>query len=208
MESLPLIQPVLPVGRLHFPTGEGWIYELKYDGYRGVLYLEKGEATILTKSGKRNLMFRSLESRLAQCLAGPNKKRNMILDGEVCALDEKGKSIRGDIGAKRASLVYVAFDIMWLDGRDLRQLPLSERKKILKKLLDKGTWQCVLFASHLTDGVTFFRLVHQYGLEGIVAKRLTDPYSRSTLWIKLKNPHYVLPLSSKKRTKLSTPRRA
>ena len=90
----------------------------------------------------------------------------------------------------RGHLAYAAFDILWLRGKDLRALPLMERKKHLKRLLPEAVGPLNVIPWFERDGSELFQAVRQYDLEGIVAKRKADPYEVETRWLKIKNPTY------------------
>lgn len=188
MKELPLIRPIKPIERQSFPTDRGWIYELKYDGFRGILYAQGGKAWFLTKNGKRHPAFSDLEAMLTERL----KDAEVILEGEVCYMDKDGHPVRRGIQSNKGSLALIAFDILWLDGRDLRDLPLKQRKKILARFVKEEMRPGIQVASFIEgSGIELFKLAYERGLEGIMAKRRDDPYSSLTQWFKIKNPHYV-----------------
>ncbi len=185
MKALPYVKPILPTdGRGPFDDPE-YAFDLKYDGFRGVLYAIGGMAKLMSKHGKR-LPFRDLELRLASCLRGAEA----IIDGEVCSLDPSGRPIFRDLMQRSGQLSYVAFDIMWLDGEDLRDKPLRERREVLKRFIKKGA-DCIRPAFSIEGkGTKLFSVLREHDLEGMVAKRLDAAYTRRARWIKVKNPHY------------------
>jgi bifunctional non-homologous end joining protein LigD len=116
--------------------------------------------------------------------------KNAVLDGEIVCLDETGRSIFKDVLYRRGEPIFYAFDLLWLNGRDLRSLPLLKRKDRLQRLLDVRRPERVLFAKHIeARGIKFFHAVCESDCEGIVAKRKDGTYSaRGRTWIK--NPNY------------------
>jgi len=116
--------------------------------------------------------------------------KSAILDGELLCLDESGRSQFYDLMFRRKPPVYYAFDLLWVDGADLRDIPLFERKALLRARLSAEPTTQILYAEHVEErGIEFFRNVCEMDLEGIVAKRETAPYKPSTRWIKIKNPN-------------------
>ena len=118
--TLPLIEPIVPVlgsPPLHDPK---WIYEPKFDGWRGTLYLDRHSSYIRSKRGNVLRRFWELAGRVRAEL----QVRDAILDGEVVALDEEGRMSFNMLQMGRGHLHYVAFDLLWLNGRDLREQPL------------------------------------------------------------------------------------
>src|SRR5687768_1891935 len=117
--SLPEVEPIVPVERPTPFNDSGWLFEPKYDGFRGLAYLTPDECTIRSKRGNTFLRFASLCASIrAQAAA-----RTAILDGEVLAVDSSGRPVFTDLLSSGGRLAYVAFDLLWLDGRDLRDLP-------------------------------------------------------------------------------------
>ena len=166
------------------PTGEGWLHELKFDGYRLVCRLDEGEVRLLTRRG--NDWTASFKDA-ALALAGL-EARQAVLDGEIVALDEKGAPSFQALQNSKGPFYYYAFDLLWLDGRDLRGLPLRERKEALRKLL-AGTSDPVRYSDHVEgEGEEFFAQACRMGLEGIVSKRADAPYhpGRGKSWLKVK----------------------
>jgi bifunctional non-homologous end joining protein LigD len=126
---------------------------------------------------------------LSQQIRALLKGQRVILDGEIVVLDSEGRSIFADLMMGRGEPSYCAFDLVWLNGRDLRHKPLVERKRLLRDLVPKDHPR-LLYMSHLDSGGTrFFELVCEQNLEGIVCKPKTSPYPFT--WIKVKNPNYT-----------------
>jgi bifunctional non-homologous end joining protein LigD len=107
------------------------------------------------------------------------------------ALDRTGWPLFGELQrADAARLAYAAFDLLWLDGRDLRDLPLRERKVLLSRVLPATKGVVFRVLSLNADGAELFEAVRAMDLEGIVAKRAIDRYGPATVWVKVKNPDY------------------
>jgi len=113
-----------------------------------------------------------------------------ILDGEVIAADETGRPQFYDLLWDTRTPAYVSFDVIWLNGADLRPLPLIERRRHLQNILPKGSAILSEALSVMGRGRRLFELMCAHDLEGIVAKRLTDGYSSRVRWLKIKNPAY------------------
>jgi bifunctional non-homologous end joining protein LigD len=115
-----------------------------------------------------------------------------ILDGEVICLDGNGASQFNHLISRKYEPVFYAFDLLWLDGKDLRKLPLTDRKERLEKLLKKSKCKEMLYAHHvLANGVALFEEICARDLEGIIAKRKRGIYKDDGKdWLKIKNPNY------------------
>ena len=113
-----------------------------------------------------------------------------IIDGEVIAVDETGRPQFYELLRVPRSASYVAFDILWLNGADLRSLPLRERRRRLRGILPKGSPIVSEALSVAGRGHELFELMCANDLEGIVVKRLADPYSGRVRWLNIKNPDY------------------
>jgi bifunctional non-homologous end joining protein LigD len=136
---------------------------------------------------QRNLGFESLKKALAKLPV-----QTAILDGEIVCLDVKGVSQFNQLLSRKGEPVFYAFDLLWLDGEDLRQRPLVERKKRLARLVQTAKCSRLLYAQHIMHhGKAFFAEICARDLEGIVAKRKLGIYKDDqTGWLKLKNPTY------------------
>ncbi len=163
-----------------------WIFETKWDGFRIVARVGDGTAALLTRNGKRVTRdYPSIAAALAKV------RHRAVLDGELVALDRKGRS-RFQLlqNAKRggARLRYCVFDLLFLDGKDLRKLPLLERKRRLRSILPASG--LIRFSKHVkSSGRALFRLAKRRGLEGIMAKRAQGRYfsgKRTREWLKIK----------------------
>jgi bifunctional non-homologous end joining protein LigD len=178
---LPQIEPVLPKLVRDVPRGGDWLYEVKLDGFRGTLYADAGRGYFLSKTKKRMRRFDELANTIAKEL----RVRDAILDGEIVVLGEGGPKFYA-LMMNREPASYVAFDLLLLDGRDLRARPLWRRKAALEKLVS-GTR--VGYVEH-SDDPRLMAAVVRMDLEGIVAKRRADPYSQQTEWLKIKHQEY------------------
>jgi bifunctional non-homologous end joining protein LigD len=190
-KALPdFIAPQLPTLVTTAPSGAQWLHEIKLDGYRVYCRIEDGECRFLTRRG---LDWTDKFGALAHALdiEGP-----AALDGEIVVLDAKGVSDFGALQAalsahKAEALVFFAFDLLHLDGEDLRQLPLTERKERLKALVERSRAQGgkLIYSEHFkADGPQFHENACHLALEGVVSKRADAPYrsGRSDAWLKTK----------------------
>ena len=178
---LPQIEPVLPKLVKDVPRGRAWVYEVKLDGFRGTLYVEAGRGRFLSKTKKTMRHF----DDMANAIANELRVQDAILDGEIAVMGEGGPKSHA-LMMNREPASYVAFDLLWLDGRDLRARPLWRRKAALEKLVS-GT--CVGYVEHSDDPLLIDAVIRM-DLEGIVAKRRADRYSPQTEWLKIKHPEY------------------
>lgn len=194
------LEPMLATGAKSLPPGDGWAYELKWDGVRALVSVHPD--TGLRVSARRGTDASARYPELAG-IAEAYPGRELILDGEIVAFDEEGHPSFGllqrrmnladpiRIARRRAEtpVTYVAFDLLWLDGRSLLDEPYESRRALLAGLeFDGGSWQAP--ANHEGDGEAFFAAIRQRGLEGVVAKRLGSLYRpgrRSPDWVKVQN---------------------
>ena len=179
--TLPAIAPLHPILGKTVPIGREWIYELKLDGFRGMLHIDGGRARFRSKNSNHMRRFDALALSLARTLA----VRNAILDGEIVVMGKNGPDFNA-LFLGRAAPTYAAFDLLWLDDRDLRLLPLWRRKRALRKLISSTP---IGYVEHVNDPAVLTFAV-QSDLEGIVAKRRTDDYRPDTRWIKVKRVGY------------------
>ncbi|HZT29453.1 MAG TPA: RNA ligase family protein [Bryobacteraceae bacterium] len=164
-----------------------WLFELKWDGFRAVAYIEAGGGRLVSRNGN---IFKSFPG-LATSLAAAVGQHEAILDGEIVALDGSGRAQFYPLLHRRADPYFYAFDCLWLDGRDLRCLPLVKRKAILRRLVPRQPSR-LLYVDHIDGrGVDLFREICRQDLEGIVAKQRDGVYDpKAPTWIKIKNPDY------------------
>jgi len=179
--TLPNIDPIRPVLSKKTPIGSEWLYEVKLDGFRGTLYVDRGRGRFTSKLKKPLKRFEPLADALARALP----VRSAIFDGEVIVMGEDGPRFNA-LMFGRGRPEYAAFDLLWLDGEDLRPLPLWRRKRKLQKLVRDLP---IGFVESLDDPRLFDAAV-SLDLEGIVAKRRGDPYAVSTQWVKVKHSGY------------------
>jgi bifunctional non-homologous end joining protein LigD len=184
----PFQEPQLATLVDEVPTGDSWIHEYKYDGYRLLLAVGDGVATAWTRSGKDwSDKFKALVKAAARLPAG------CLIDGEAVAIDEKGKPsfqlLQSTLkDQKGANLVFYAFDLLIDRGDDIRKLPNIERKQHLAALL-KGVQPPILYGDHVIGrGEDLFREICKTGGEGIISKRAGASYkgTRSRDWLKIK----------------------
>ena len=165
-----------------------WLYEIKWDGYRTLALMNKGQATMLSRNGKS---FDEKFYPIHQAITGWGI--NAVVDGEIVVVNEKGVSDFGALQGWRSeadgNLLYYVFDIVWLDGKNLMELPLTERKEILQSLIS-GTDDCIRLSEGVAaTGTHFFEAAKKMGLEGIIAKKAGSTYLpglRTQEWLKIK----------------------
>lgn len=171
------------------PSADGWIHEIKFDGYRVQMRIEDGEVTLKTRKGLDWTGKYPAIARSASALP------DAIIDGEICALDENGAPDFAALQAalsegKTDALVYFAFDLLFVGDEDVRELPLTERKERLAALLSgAGEDPRLRFVEHFeTGGDAVLRSACRLSLEGIVSKRGDVPYQsgRTETWAKSK----------------------
>ncbi|HEX4486496.1 MAG TPA: non-homologous end-joining DNA ligase, partial [Terriglobales bacterium] len=173
-----------------------WLFEIKWDGYRSVAFIENGRARLMSRN------HNELTGRYPELSVLPEavKAKTAILDGEVVALDEHGRAsfslmqqrtgIRQHGRTKAANpdiqIVYYLFDILYLDGYDLRKVSLIDRKELLQRVLT--TSDLIRYSDHFDKGTTLFAAAKKNQIEGIVAKRRDSGYEerRSNDWQKIK----------------------
>ena len=188
---LAFVPPELATRAVHAPAGPEWLYEIKYDGYRVQIRLQDGAVSLLTRNGHDWTDSFGGVSEAARAL----QAETAVIDGEMVVLDERGvssfarlKAALGDRVADR--LVFYAFDLLRLNGQDLRPLPLMERKRQLELLLAPlPPDHLIRFSKHLIgNGPEIHRSACRLGVEGIIAKRVMAPYrsGRQGDWLKIK----------------------
>jgi bifunctional non-homologous end joining protein LigD len=180
--------------------GAEWLFEIKWDGYRAVAFIENGKMRLVSRNQN------DLTPRYPELKDLPKfvHAKSAILDGEVVALDEQGRASFSLMqqrtgfrpGGRRAAtnadvpVLYYAFDLLYLDGYDLRRMPLEERKKKLASLLVTGG--SVRYSDHYEkQGKALFEMARAKGLEGILAKKRDSIYQerRTNEWLKIKITH-------------------
>jgi len=189
------VEPMLATLGEHPFSDPNWLFEIKWDGVRAQARIENGTLALRSRTGaditKRYPELASLPQALTAHQA--------IVDGEIVALDARGHSnferlqermhvrVPSENLVSQIPVVYLAFDLLYCDGYDLREAPLLERKQLLQRLLHAS--ERFRYSDHqLEQGKELFELAKETGLEGIVAKRVDSPYvsDRSAHWVKLK----------------------
>ena len=165
-----------------------FVFELKYDGFRALAYVDGGRCRLVSR---RNHVYKAY-APLCAWIGEHLQADNAVLDGELACLDEEGKPQFHTLLRRRGDPVFVAFDLLWLNGRDLRALPLVDRKAALRALIGNGGR--ILYADHIDgQGTELFQAACRQDLEGIVAKHKWSGYRPDptlTSWLKIKNPDY------------------
>jgi bifunctional non-homologous end joining protein LigD len=186
--GLGIIEPCLPSPAKAPPSGSGWLHEIKHDGFRILARRDSAGVRLITRNGND---FSGRFPFIASAM-GKLPVRSCLIDGEAIVCDESGLAVFELIrrhGAL-ASAVHCAFDLLELDGRDLRREPIEKRKALLAKLLKGSRLTLVFNETFEGDGAVVYREACKLGCEGIVSKRLGSPYrsGRSADWVKVKNP--------------------
>jgi bifunctional non-homologous end joining protein LigD len=170
------------------PAGTTWVHEVKYDGYRMLCRIDDRDARIVSRNGKEWTEDFPSVAKAAALLP----VRNAWLDGEICVVDAKGRSsfqaLQNVLSKAPGTLVYFAFDLLYVDGMDLRDCALVDRKAVLEKLL-AGAAATIVYSDHFAaPGADFYANVCKLGLEGIVSKRANGTFQsgRSSAWLKVK----------------------
>ena len=178
-------RPMLASLAKSVPHGEGWTYEVKFDGFRALAYVHNSECKLLSRNEKElNGRFPDVAKALVKAVKSPNA----VVDGEICRIDPTGRTSFSELQQGSGPLVFYAFDLLELDGEPLLDLPLTERKSRLRKLLDKRV-TTVAFSEDFDDGDALFEVAQAQGLEGLIAKRADSTYKqgkRTRDWLKVK----------------------
>ena len=188
LRGLPRIKPMLLE---RFPCAfshPDWLFEVKHDGFRAMAYLETSQLRLISR---RDHEYRSFPT-LCHSIASALKVKDAILDGEIVSIDQHGVAQFKQLMYRRYEPRFYAFDILWVNGEDLRELPLLERKSILRKVIPTDC-PSLLYVDHLEErGEGLFDICCSLDLEGIVAKYKHGKYvsGPETTWAKIKNPHY------------------
>jgi bifunctional non-homologous end joining protein LigD len=185
---MPKITPLVLKRRATAFDNAGWLFELKYDGFRALLEIDGARTRLVSRNRNR---FKHLDT-LAAALAKRLRVKDVVLDGEIICADETGRPIFLDMLRGRHPCCFVAFDLLWLNGEDLRPLPLIERKARLRRLLRRRCNHIITEALAVEGrGKALFAAVEEHDLEGIVAKRKSDSYRRGVKWWKVLNRAYT-----------------
>ncbi|WP_457939318.1 ATP-dependent DNA ligase [Mesorhizobium sp. 10J20-29] len=185
---LNFIAPMMPTLVDEPPEAGDWIHEVKYDGYRTQIIVENGTARAFTRNGydwSLKYPYIVRQAAMLRCVSA-------IIDGEVILPNHAGASdfhgLRSAIKARPESLAFVAFDLLHLDGADLRYRPLIERRESLARLVEPANGY-IQFSHHVSGGgAAFYRAIDSLHLEGMVSKRPDSQYrsGRSRNWFKVK----------------------
>ena len=179
-----------------------WLFEIKWDGYRAVCFLENGKSRLVSRNQN------DLTGQFSELQSLPKliKAQTAVLDGEIVALDEQGRSSfslmqqrtgirqgnRHTAARRDVPIMYYVFDLLYLEGYDLRRVSLEQRKEVLAQIATSG--DLLRYSDHYPgQGIALFEAAKQKGLEGILAKRRTSCYEerRTREWLKIKITHTI-----------------
>lgn len=200
MELIQIMEPVLAKDIM---IGDEWLHQVKWDGIRGISYINDGELRIFTKSGRERTGFYPELNRAVALLQG----KQAVLDGEIVVFDAVNKPsfhrvlTRDRLQRKenvpsyvqKCPINYIIFDILFLNGRDLRNLPLIERREILSANMESDAH--IGQTDDFRDGVKLLELMKQKNYEGIVSKNRSSRYipgKKHNLWYKMKISKKIL----------------
>jgi bifunctional non-homologous end joining protein LigD len=182
--------PMLATLAQDVPRGAGWIFEVKWDGYRAIATVTGSDVALTSRNGNDlTTRFQGVAREVAKAIKTPD----CVLDGEVCALDESGRSSFSAMqqGKPGTPLVYYVFDVLEVEGEPVIDLPLVERRKRLEQLLDRRN-RTTRLSEAFDDGEALLAGAKEQQLEGIIAKRLDSRYlpgKRTRDWLKIKTHH-------------------
>jgi bifunctional non-homologous end joining protein LigD len=182
-------QPMTLTRRAQPFSHADWLFEIKHDGFRALAYVKAGQCQLVSRKGYIYKRFTELTDQIAASL----NVHSAVLDGEIVCLDKTGKSQFKSLMYRRGEAYFYAFDILHLNRKDLRSMPLYRRKRELKRLIPSQP-SALLYVDHIEQrGEDLFELACRVDLEGIVAKWKDGRYNpeRPTSWIKIKNPAYT-----------------
>jgi len=181
------IEPMLATVTSEPFDHQDWIFEMKWDGYRAIAEVREGGVSLYSRNGI------SFQKKFALIVESLRKLRfDAVLDGEVVVVDDQGhpdfQALQHYQDTRTGHLLYYVFDLLYFQGHDLTGLPLRRRKELLKKVLPSSS--NIRFSDHVEkEGILFFSVVRDKGLEGIVAKHAHSSYEagrRSRQWLKVK----------------------
>lgn len=181
-----------PLSLMHWPAPfdhPKWLFEVKLDGFRALAYIESGTARLVSRNAHTYASFASLCAEIAATVPAGDA----ILDGEIVCLDGDGRPQFNELLFRRGEPCFYAFDLLSLDGDDLRDRPLLERKRLLRRILRSCRGR-VRYLDHVVGrGPELFQAARERDLEGVVAKPIGSAYrlkgDRSP-WLKIKNRDY------------------
>ena len=183
------IPPCSPIRATAVPAGDGWVHEVKFDGYRVQAHKVGARVIVFSRNGHDfTERFPSIARLLRKLPA-----TSAVLDGEVVASDADGRPnfarLHLQHWVKQPTMVHLwAFDLLAFNGRDLRSQPLAKRQAYLRLLMERFGCPAVSLSEHFEDGMALLRVVEARGLEGIVSKRCDAPYRSGDCrdWWKIK----------------------
>jgi bifunctional non-homologous end joining protein LigD len=183
------IAPELATLSSAMPEGNEWVHEIKFDGYRALSYLQDGKVKTLTRTGQDwTERFHVIADQLMHFPV-----QNAMLDGEIIVPGEYGSgsfsALQQALGEGADTLQYYVFDLLYLNGKDMRTLPLLERKESLRTLVQEAHMENIFYSEHFSErDKDFFTQVCRLHLEGVVSKLVDAPYrsGRSKAWLKSK----------------------
>jgi bifunctional non-homologous end joining protein LigD len=191
MKALPKIEPMALLEHATPFDDPNWLFEVKYDGLRAFAYVQ-GDDCKLVVDGDDAVDPRFRE--LARVLPGDLNVKNAVLDGELVVLDRVGKAQFGDLVGGRGEVLFAAFDLLWVNGQDLRELPLVERKEMLRFRVRHPSDRVMFVDYKEGAGTDLYARMCERDMEGIVAKPRYSQYlsgaGSGTTWVKVKNPAY------------------
>ena len=186
--SVGFIRPCLPSHAQLPRSGADWVHEIKHDGFRIMARRDGTGVRLYTRNGYN---FSDRFPRIVEAISNL-PVRSCFIDGEAVVIDERGLSVFDLLRYRRHDHVAVlcAFDLIEVDGKDLRGAPIEERKLALAHVLCQESNGVVFNVHYDCDGVTIFKHACAFGCEGIVSKRLGSPYRSGMVehWLKIKNP--------------------
>lgn len=182
------ISPMLATLVQHPFNDLHWLFEIKWDGYRALAFINRGKVNLKSRNNHLwNQQFPDIANALKK-ISG-----SAILDGELVVVNSEGQSefqlMQNYQKEGVGTLCYYVFDLLYKDGKDIRSLPLIERKTLLKNILKELSHPLILFSDHVVnDGEKFFKIASEKQLEGIIGKKITSTYQskRSQDWVKIK----------------------
>lgn len=172
------------------PTGDEWLHELKFDGYRMLCRIDRGRVRVWSRNGKDwTEKFQNVVEAVKSL-----KTTSAMLDGEIVIVDAQGRSsfqqLQRAMGkATTTGFAYEVFDLIYLDGFSLTQTPLKHRKELLQNLVGSNSHGVIRYSEHINgSGDDFFKHACEYGIEGIVSKLANSHYesTRNRNWLKVK----------------------
>jgi len=200
------IQPCRPIPAKEVPAGEGWLHEAKFDGYRAQLHKVGSDVVIFSKHGYGLTMRFQTITDLLRALPA----KSVIIDAEIVANNRAGGPDFFSLHTRSAdpgAMNVWAFDLLMLNGRDLREQSLEKRKARLHELMERFDCPGVLMSQTFADGQALLRAAEEHRLEGVVSKRRAAPYRSgpSRDWLKIKTQAWLE--ANRERWRLFEPRR-